>query len=629
MAKTPAKPAPQTDELVVKKRRGAGILGSALLGLIALSMLGFGVTSFGGGSARVGTVGAQTISVNDYVTALQGEVNRFSQMVGQPVPLRDLLGAGIDKQVIAGLIRSKALDGEMESLGLSVGDTEVAAQLVKIAAFQGVDGSFDRAAYGDALKRSNLTEAEFEANLRADIARGLLQAAISGAAKPPAALTDTLLAYSGETRAITYLPLTEADLPQPLPAPTDTELQAEYDSNIAAYTRPEAKRIQYAALLPEDLAKDMPVDEAAVKALYDERIDQYVIPEKRLVERLVYPSAAEADAARAKLDAGTSFEDLVKERNLTLADIDLGDVTKTELGAAGDAVFALTGAGVVGPLDSDLGPALFRMNAILPAQETALDAARADLALEVQTDAARKAVADRVEAIDDALAGGATLEDLAASEKLALASTDYAKGADDNDKIATYGTFIKAADALAEGDFPEAILLEDGGVVAMVLTEIVPPTPRPLADVRDKVTAAWRAKALAAALKTEAEAKLAALKGGADFASLGAVKTASALARDGSIDGAPAALIAAAFAAKAGAAQLVTEGDFTALMRLDTITPAAQNPDAATLRETLDTQLSQSLSADIFDLYGKQIEGAVGISIDQNVISSIHTQMGN
>ncbi|MDZ7906619.1 MAG: SurA N-terminal domain-containing protein [Cypionkella sp.] len=219
MAKQPNSTTGADDSRVPKKRRGAGILGSILLGLIAMSMLGFGVTSFGGGASRIGKVGDQDISVNDYVSGLQAEVNRYSQLVGTQVPLRDLLAAGVGTQVLGNLVRSAALDGEMAQIGLSVGDTELAAELVKIAAFQGVDGQFDRAAYGDALRRNNLSESEFEAGLRADIARGLLTAAISGAAKPPAALTEALAAFAGETREIVYLPLAEADLPTPLLAP--------------------------------------------------------------------------------------------------------------------------------------------------------------------------------------------------------------------------------------------------------------------------------------------------------------------------------------------------------------------------------------------------------------------------
>ena len=76
------------------------------------------------------------------------------------------------------------------------------------------------------------------------------------------------------------------------------------------------------------MAKDMPVDEQKLKDLYQNRISEFVIPEKRLVERLVYGTEAEAAAAKAKLDAGATFESLVAERKLSLSDIDMGDVSK-------------------------------------------------------------------------------------------------------------------------------------------------------------------------------------------------------------------------------------------------------------------------------------------------------------
>ena len=94
----------------------------------------------------------------------------------------------------------------------------------------------------------------------------------------------------------------------------------------------------------------------------------------------------------------TPFETLVQDRGLSLTDIDLGDVSKIDLAEAGDAVFALTEPGVVGPLTSTLGPALFRMNAILPAQNITLAEVRDTLKAELQTKAAVDAVADRPKA---------------------------------------------------------------------------------------------------------------------------------------------------------------------------------------------------------------------------------------
>ena len=112
---------------------------------------------------------------------------------------------------------------EADRIGLSVGDITVATEIQKTTAFYGLSGSFDRETYRFALDRANLTEAEFEASLRADVARQVLTGAVAGGFATPAVLTDTLYAYIGERRGFSLLRLGEADLTAPLPEPTDAD----------------------------------------------------------------------------------------------------------------------------------------------------------------------------------------------------------------------------------------------------------------------------------------------------------------------------------------------------------------------------------------------------------------------
>jgi peptidyl-prolyl cis-trans isomerase D len=617
--------APETD--TPKKRRGATVLAWVLMAMIIGGLGGFGVTNFGGGITTIGTVGTKEISTNEYARSLQQELTAFGAQFGQQINLQQAQALGLDRKVLQSVITRAALDNEAARIGVSAGDEVVASEITSMASFQGTTGSFDRETYRFTLQQNNMTEADFEAGLRGDIARSLLQGAVVGGFQAPAALTDTLFAWSGERRGFSMLRLTEADLPTPLPEPTEADLTAYHDANIAQFTRPEAKRLTYAALLPDALAKDMPVDEAALKELYQTRIAEFVIPEKRLVERLVFGSDADAAAAKARLDAGETFESLVAERKLSLEDIDLGDVSKEELGAAGEAVFALEGPAVVGPFQSDLGPALFRMNAILSAQETTFDEARASLAAEMQTDAARRAIADKVEAVDDLLAGGATLEDVAKEQGLTVATTDYAEAADDNAEIAAYPAFRKAAAAIGEGDFPEAILLDDGGLVILNLEEIVPPMPHPLDDVRDKVVAAWRADALAKALAAHAIAAKSAVEGGASLGAYGIVEVTSAIDRQGFVEGAPETLLPAVFGMAAGELQVIEAPGFTALVQLDSIAPAVtEGEDAAALRESLQTQAAQAIAQDAFTLYTSALTSEAGITLDQAAINAVHAQ---
>ena len=618
----------QSDDTPRKKRSGTSLAVWILMILLIGGLGGFGVTNFGGGVQTIGKVGDRDIDADTYARALRQQINTLSQQFGQPMTLAQIQAFGIDQQVLQSVLDQAALDNEADRIGLSVGDAVLATELTTIASFQGLGGSFDREAYRQTLRQNSLTESRFEANLRADIARSLLQGAVIGGFAAPVSATDTLWSYVGEQRSFTLLALTEAELDTPVPAPTDADLQAYYTANIANFTRGEAKRLTYAALLPDTLAASQTISDEALQQAYDARIADFVVPEKRLVERLVFSNSEAAAAAKARLDAGETFETLVDERGLTLADIDLGDVAASDLGAAGDAVFALTEPAVVGPFDSDLGPALFRMNAILAAQNTTLEQARPALLADLQLEAARTSIRNRVEAIDDLLAGGATLEDLARDEGMTLATTDYVPGAADNDPVAGYRAFAAAADVVAVGDFPEAILLDDGGLVALRLDETVPPAPIPFDKLRDQVAAAWSAQTLTAALSARAVEIKAAVEAGATLESQGAVNASTGIDRQGTVEGAPAEVIAAAFEMAPGDLRVIEVPGYTALLRLDTVTPApAEGEDATAMQEAIRVQTEQGLAQDAFTLYTNALTSEAGITLDQAAIAAVNTQI--
>jgi peptidyl-prolyl cis-trans isomerase D len=599
-----------------------------LMGMLILGLGGFGITSFGGGVSSVGKVGKTEITTDEYSLAFQSQLAGFSQQIGQQISVQEALAFGLDRQVLQGLITNAALDNEAARVGLSVGDAVVASQIKAIDAFKGVSGTFDREAYRFALERSRQTEALFEGGIRRDVTRSLMQGMVTGGFAAPQALTDTLYNWIAERRGFSMLRLGEADLLAPLPDPTDDELKAFHTANIERFTSPEAKRITYAALLPEEIAKDQPIDEAVLRDLYKSRIDEFVIPERRIVERLVYPDQAAADAARARLDAGTGFDALVTERGLTLDAIDLGDVTRDDLGAAADTVFAAAEGDVVGPVASDLGPALFRVVTVLAAEETSFEDVRDTLAIEGQTDAARRVIADKVEAVDDLLAGGATLEDLEKETGLNLATLDHVVGQQGTGTIEGYPAFREAADAAASGDFPQAILLEDGGIVALRLDEVVAAAPIPFDTARDAVAEAWRADALAKALSARAVEIKAAVEGGAPIGSFGIVEVTPETARDGAVADSPDTLLPAVFRMAEGDVQVIEADGFIAVVRLDSIQPAAsEGDDAEALRAAIAAQAEQAISGDAFAAFTSALSAEAGISLDQAVIDAVNTRL--
>ena len=614
------------DEERKPRKKGQQIATWLMMGMLILGLGGFGITNFSGSLVNsIGSVGDVSISTRDYARAVQQEAASFSQQFGSQISVPQALAFGLDQRALSSLVTRSALDAEADRLGLSIGDATVAAELRKQDAFIGASGGFDRDAYAFVLKQGGWSETDYEAALRRDVARQLLQGAVAGGVVAPSAMVDSVYRYVGERRSLSTIRLTEADLTTALAKPTDADLQGWYDANIADFTKPESKRIGYAALLPDDIAADQPVDEETLKKMYQERIAEFVQPERRLVERLVFPDQATADAAMAKLDAGESFEALVAERGLELVDIDLGDVSQADLGPAGEAVFAAQ-EGAVLAAESTLGPALFRVNGVLAGEEVTFDEARPELAGELQAEAARKAIADKVDQIDDLLAGGAELQDLAKEAGMTYATLDHVPGAQGPEKLEGYTAFRAAADKVTADDFPEAVLLDDGGVVALQFLETVPAAPIPFDQVRDKVAEAWHKAQLDKALSDRAVAIKAAVEGGASFTSQGIVDQTPEIARNGTIPDAPQSVVDTGFAMQPGEVRIVEEGDFIAVLQLNSVTPAAETgPDAEALKAAIAAQVQQALAGDIFAAYSDALISATPVVLDQNAISAVNS----
>ncbi|MGP3722776.1 peptidyl-prolyl cis-trans isomerase [Cereibacter sphaeroides] len=607
------------------KKKGTQLVFWGLVGLMAVGLGGFGVTNFGGGLSTVGSVGDRDITTGAYARALQQEMRALGAQINQPVTMEMAKAFGLDQQVRRRLVTEAALSNEADRIGLSVGDARVAREITGTDAFHGPSGQFDRETYRLVLRQNNLSEGEFETGLREDMARSLLQGAVGGGFIAPAQMVNTLHAYIAERRSFGLLRVTEANLAKPLAAPTDAELQAWYEAHPADFTAPETKRITYAALLPQDVAATLPADEAALRRLYDERHAEFVQPERRLVERLVFPTAEAAAEARKRLDAGTPFETLVSERGLELADIDLGDASRDALGGAADAVFALTEPGIAGPVETDLGPALFRVNGVIAAHETPFEEVRDDLLTEYQQEAAGRAIAGRREQIDDLLAAGATLEDLAGEAGMKIATVDYAPGLDSD--IAGYEAFRTAADKLQKDDFPETILLNDGGLLAMRLDEVVAPQLKPFEEVRDDVAEAARKDALTKALAARATEIAKAAEEGTDLGSFGPVEDLGPMTRDGFVEGVPETLMPAAFEMQQGAFRAIEGADFAGVLRLDAVEPAAADDEAAkALKASLSAQIEQALSQDALALFSNSLMQEAGITLNDAAISAVQAQ---
>lgn len=598
-----------------------------VLALLVVGMMGFGAQGFSGSGRNLGKAGTQDISVQSYITALTTRLAAERAQDGTPMSMAQAQATGVTQQVLSGLITRRVLDNETARLGLSVGDDAVGETILQTPAFQGPDGSFSREAYAYQLERTGQSEASFEQDLRDEMARSLLQTAVLSAVPGPDTLTDVILSYSAQTRDVTWAELTEANLAAPISTPDQDGLRAYYDAHLDQFMTPETRDLSAAVLLPSMLQDSVELDEAALRALYDDRADQYQQPERRLVERLVFGEQAQAEDAAARIASGeTDFETLVADRGLDLSDVDLGDVSRADLGAAADAVFAADTGAVAGPALSRLGPALYRVNAVLAEQITSFEDALPALREELGLVRATRVIAQKREGIEDLMAGGARIEDLAERTDMQQQELSWYTGSDEG--LAAYAAVSAAIPTLTQDALPTLIELDDGGLVVLRLNAVTAPEPRPFEAVVADVETTWRRDELARQLDAKAAEVAALLADGASFADLGlAPQQIAGLSRADVITAAPNGFLTEAFTADQGAVARVSAQGREAVLRVDAVMAGdASTEDLAANRAQLSAALGQQIGDDLLRAYAEQLMTTTEITVDQAKVNATNAR---
>ncbi len=165
--------------------------------------------------------------------------------------------------------------------------------------------------------------------------------------------------------------------------------------------------------------------------------------------------------------------------------------------------------------------------------------------------------------------------------------------------------------------------LEDGGIFAMRLDEIIDPRPQPLSEVRDAVEAQWLEQTTLDVLKEQAAQITGASFDLAETASQ--IQTFENMTRGDFLDDLPPAVLAEVFDLSESDKALIEGIDAVHVVLLDAIEDGqSDTSDAAAIRAQIENQLASSLSQDVFDAYAMQIRQRVGIELDQAALNAVH-----
>jgi len=612
------------------RKKKSGLFVWIIMALLVLGLGGFGLTGAfqTSGGSKVAIVGEKEITADDFLFGFQQDINRVSQQIGQNISMQQARTFGVDQTSLRRQITLTALANEADRTNISVGDDAVRTSLVTNPNFQS-GGVFSEQAYDQFLNQQNMTRAEFEGLMRTDQAQSLINGAVTGGVAAQTTSARVLMDFIGETRSMTWAELDESALPSETPVPDDAAISAYYAANPEAFTTPETRKITYAMLTPEMLAADIEITDAAIQEVFYDREDTLNTPARRIVDRMIFPDMASASAAYDRIAAGdASFESIALERGLSVADTQLGPVRASQLSIeAADLLFGTTEPGVYGPVEAYLGPAIFRINAVMAGTTVLLADVEDIIRAELSATEAASQMLTKIGGIDDLIAGGASIEDLANETDMQLFTIDY--NTDSPEEIAANPVFISEALAAGIDEERDLVQLDNGGILVLRVNEIIPATLRPLRDSREQALAGATAEATRARVQAYANELAAQVSAGADLATtLGGigitVSQADKATRTSPPQDLPPTIGLEAFAQKDGEVKTYETETGVVIMLVSNVVPFdPESENGRLFLEQAQAQINDDVASDIFTLYANGIVATTDLTINQGLIEDI------
>jgi peptidyl-prolyl cis-trans isomerase D len=460
-------------------------------------------------------------------------------------------------------------------IGYRVSDAELAETIYGIPELQ-VEGKFSRDRYAALLREQGRTEAQFETEFRRDLETGQLRGGIALSTFITPGELRRRVELEGETRDVEYAVIPAATY-LPTVTVTPEQVAAWYKAHQAEFKTAETVSLQYLMLNIADVAAAVQVTDEGLHKYYDQIApERFVDAERRRSSHILVEAGSDDAAALKKAEqlavrakGGEDFARLAQQNSddpgSKQAGGDLGWATREAfVQPFSEALFGMHKGEIRGPVKTQFGYHIIRLDDIQAPKQRSFDEVRAELEADYRKEQAQNSFYEKSQQLaDDAFSALSELDSVGKKLGLPVQTVDaYTRQGG-----GVFGADRKVIDAVFSDDVLEqrqnspAVSLGDDRVVVVRVTDHKLPQQRPLAEVQAQVDATLRQQGARAA--AEAAARAAAARIGAGEA-LAAVVGPSvqpvpkqSLGRAPS-DTVPAAIVKAAFlAARPAAGQQV------------------------------------------------------------------------
>jgi len=522
-------------DFVGKNKRTAQVI----LALITLPFAFFGVDSYirrmDAGQDDVAKVGSDRISQQEFSNAVRDQQERMRQMLGRNFDPAMFDTPEARFTILEQLINQRLLQQLATKNNIVVSEDLIRQYILDFPGFQ-ENGKFSPDKARAMLASQGMSESMLEFQIRQLLQQQPLQDPFGSGAFVSRTSAEQFMRLNGQQREVSVANIElEPYLKQV--NPTEAEIKAYYDGNLAQFQVPEQVKLETLTLSLDSIAAKVSVDPAEVKKNYDDNHATYSDAEQRQASHILIAVKNDAKpeekaAAKAKADdiakqakaAPDKFADLAKKTSEDPGSKEQGgDLGYFGRGAMDkpfeDAVFAMKQPNeVVGPVESAFGFHVIKLTGVRAEKVKPFDEVKGQIEQELRRQKAQKLFAESAEKFQNLVyENGDKLQPAADALGLKVVQSGMMTRAQVGALAQKNPKLIQAVfspDSIASKRNTEAIEVGPSTLMAARVLEHTPAAPKKFEQVKDEIRAQLQRKAATELAMKDGVARLAELQQG-------------------------------------------------------------------------------------------------------------------
>ncbi len=508
-----------------------------VIALIALPFAFFGVDYYFrrvDAAPEVARVGGDKITQAEFAESVREQQDRARQAMGRNFDPAFFDNPEIRYSILEQLINERLLGEKARKESFRVTDAQLSQFIGSLPVFQ-LNGQFSPDRYRQLLASQNLAPIQFEEKLRHDLALAPLQEPVAVANIIARASSERYLGLLEQQREIAIANVEAEPFAKDVKI-DDAAVKAFYDGNQQAFQTPEQIRFEYVQLTQDSLLPGISVDPAEVKKHYEENVKQYGQEEQRAAAHIliaVKPDASDADKAAAKKKA----EDIAAQAKATPAKFaELAKQYSQDPGSAtqgGDLGFQPRGTleksfedlewkmkvgDVAGPVQTDFGWHVIKLNSITPAKMKPFDEVKTQIETDLKRQKATQKFASAADQLQNLVYEQAdSLQPAAKALSIALKTSELVTRSQAQAIALGNPKFVQALfspESIQGKRNTDAIEIGANALMAGRVVEHKPAAPRPFDEVKEEIRRQLVHRAAAEMAQKAGREKLARLAAG-------------------------------------------------------------------------------------------------------------------